>query len=1560
VTATRPYQQATPGVFTTCFAKAAGSLATAGNAPATLGLGALMGAVQSDLEGSSQNTQWHQIGMDGREPAFLLNPRYRSQLVDVDLLEQERARHAEQRDAQLRDRFLPASRWFTGRRKALLDLSEWLLDPRSDPRPRVMTGRAGSGKTAVLGLLAVLSDPFRRPSVPLDGLPDQVSHLENTIDEVIYAGSMTVAQVRDQIAAAGGVRADTVQALIEGLNSRMGRPLVVLVDALDEAANPEELCKTLLLPLALLCQQAVRLLLGSRPHLLASGLLGAREQTVEVDLDSPTYADPASIRAYVRRILLSDDSLDSYYKPSGIYRTGPPNLVAAVTEAIGAAAGDSFLVARIAASTESTAGALPDPKDPAWKSSLPRLAGEAMRRDLHLRLGDKAQLAAELLLPLAYAQGSGLPWEDIWPRLADVLSPGHKYGNDELIWLRRAAGSYAVEGVWEGRSAYRLYHQSLAEHLRDGRDPASDQRLITTTLLACVPPVPGGGRDWQSAHPYIRTHTATHAAAGGMIDPFLEDPRFLMAASRPELLAAVDAASSERGKRNAIAFRQAAPRLRSRPSREHASYLQLAAHCGRAPDLADKLDSCRTADSWSTRWAAWRASTPHHTLTGHTGAVRALAVTDLDGRPVVVSGSNDSTIRVWDLGTGTLVAGPFRGHTGYVRAVAVAELDGRAVVVSGADDQSVRVWDLRTGAPLARISGGQTGYATAVAELDGCPVVISAFDHGTIKVWSLRTGAPIAGPFTGHTGYVTSVEMAEPDGRPVVVSGADDGTVRVWDLRSGTSAASPVEGHTAGVTVVATAQLNGRPVVVSGAHDRTVRVWDLGTGNRVGEPFTGHFGSVWGVAVAELDGRPIVVSGADDRAVRVWDLGTGAPVGNALTGHTGAVRAVAVAELDGRPVIVSGANDETVRVWDLGTERPIGDQLIGHTGYVNALAVAELDGRSVVVSGADDRTVRVWDLRTGAPVAHPFNGHFGRVTALAAAELDGRPIVVSGAGDRTVRVWNLRTGDQIGEAFYGHTTEVTGVACLELAGRHVVISCAKDGTERVWDLGTHEPVDNSLTIFSCAINALVATKSGGLPIVLLAADDGTVRIIRMLNRRREIKSFPRHSMAVTAVAMAELDGRPVVVSGGDDRSVRVWDLRSGALIGQAFTGHVGGVSAVAVAALDGRSVVVSGADDRTVRVWDLGTGAPVGEPFTGHTGGVKAVAVAKLDGRTAVISGADRGTVRVWDLSTRTPVVEPFAGHTGPVNAVAVAALDGRSVVVSGADDRTVRVWDLGTGAPVGEPFTGHTGAVTAVAVAVLHGRPVVLSAAYDRTVRVWDLGTRAPVGMPFTRHARRVTALAVAELNGRPIVVSGAENGTVYLWDLETRSLIRNPIYGSVAIAVGELDGYPVVVFGRPDGIRVIRFTDRRLRVKPLTRRFKHVTTVVVAELDGQQVVVSTSRAGAFKIHDFVQRSELGGMYAGPYRVSATASLHADLLVVAAGRVISVRDIRSLGEPLLTIELDSDITAVATEHATVVAATALGLVALDLPPLSRATRPAEATYPARTPRSLRRKWSGA
>ena len=72
-----------------------------------------------------------------------------------------------------------------------------------------------------------------------------------------------------------------------------------------------------------------------------------------------------------------------------------------------------------------------------------------------------------------------------------------------------------------------------------------------------------------------------------------------------------------------------------------------------------------------------------------------------DGTPVIISGGDDGTVRVWRLADGTPVGEPLTGHDGSVNAVAVGALpDGTPVIVSGGDDGTVRVWRLADGTPV--------------------------------------------------------------------------------------------------------------------------------------------------------------------------------------------------------------------------------------------------------------------------------------------------------------------------------------------------------------------------------------------------------------------------------------------------------------------------------------------------------------------------------------------------------------------------------------------------------------------------------------------------------------------------------------------------------------------------------------------------------------------------------------------------------------------------------------------------------------------------------------------
>jgi WD40 repeat protein len=76
------------------------------------------------------------------------------------------------------------------------------------------------------------------------------------------------------------------------------------------------------------------------------------------------------------------------------------------------------------------------------------------------------------------------------------------------------------------------------------------------------------------------------------------------------------------------------------------------------------------------------------TLEGHTDWVRSVCLSSNDG--MVMSGSRDNTVRLWDRSSGVLLR-TLEGHRGSVNSVCLSSDDG--MVVSGSFDNTVRLWD---------------------------------------------------------------------------------------------------------------------------------------------------------------------------------------------------------------------------------------------------------------------------------------------------------------------------------------------------------------------------------------------------------------------------------------------------------------------------------------------------------------------------------------------------------------------------------------------------------------------------------------------------------------------------------------------------------------------------------------------------------------------------------------------------------------------------------------------------------------------------------------------------
>ncbi|MEH1966041.1 WD40 repeat domain-containing protein [Nostoc sp.] len=120
---------------------------------------------------------------------------------------------------------------------------------------------------------------------------------------------------------------------------------------------------------------------------------------------------------------------------------------------------------------------------------------------------------------------------------------------------------------------------------------------------------------------------------------------------------------------------------------------------------------------------------PLHTLMGHSHIVCSLAIS-ADGK-MLVSGSWDQTIKIWQLETGELLH-TLKGHRDRVYAIALSP-DGQ-IIASGSADKTIKLWHLQTGELLGTFTG-HGNIVTALAFTASGEMLVSGSLDKTIKIW---------------------------------------------------------------------------------------------------------------------------------------------------------------------------------------------------------------------------------------------------------------------------------------------------------------------------------------------------------------------------------------------------------------------------------------------------------------------------------------------------------------------------------------------------------------------------------------------------------------------------------------------------------------------------------------------------------------------------------------------------------------------------------------------------------------------------------------------------------
>ena len=291
---------------------------------------------------------------------------------------------------------------------------------------------------------------------------------------------------------------------------------------------------------------------------------------------------------------------------------------------------------------------------------------------------------------------------------------------------------------------------------------------------------------------------------------------------------------------------------------------------------------------------------PIITLMGHTDFVRCVSF--LPGNEKVISGSDDSKIKIWDIKTG-LCEKTFEEHTDFIQTITCSR-DGKCFA-SGGNDYIINIVDMQT--DICKTFRGHVSPVLGLKFSSDKKNFFSCASDATIRIWRLMDNNGICEKILkGHTGPVFRIKLSN-DGKKIA-SCSTDNSARIWDIKSGLC--EKIYRSPLGSVIQNICFNKDDSLLTASTSYNDIIVCNIADGESI--TLKGH--AAWVNCVHfSLDGKKLS-SSPDDNLIKIWDVATGKCL-TTYKGHTQQILCMTF-DVTGK-MFASGSADKSIMIWKI-------------------------------------------------------------------------------------------------------------------------------------------------------------------------------------------------------------------------------------------------------------------------------------------------------------------------------------------------------------------------------------------------------------------------------------------------------------------------------------------------------------------------------------------------------------------------------------------------------------------------------------------------------------------